>query len=81
MSKYGVISDPYFSVSRLNTKNKKYGPEITPKMDFFHAVICFPFAVLELKLPNRTMSKKLHYIIPGNYVRNYQCFFHWYYTL
>ena len=21
------------------------------------------------------MSKKLHYIIPGNYVGNYQCFF------
>ena len=36
MSKYGVISGPYFPVFGLNTG--KYGPEITSYMDIFHAV-------------------------------------------
>ena len=36
MSKYGVISGPYFSVFGLNTG--KYRPEITPYLDTFHAV-------------------------------------------
>ena len=36
MSKYGVISGPYFPVFGLNTG--KYGPEITPSLDTFHAV-------------------------------------------
>ena len=36
VSKYGVISGPYFPVFRLNTGN--YGPEITPYLDSFHAV-------------------------------------------
>ena len=36
MSKYGVISVPYFPVFGLNTG--KYGPEITPYLDTFHAV-------------------------------------------
>ena len=31
MSKYEVISGPYFPV---------FGPEITPYLDFFHAVGC-----------------------------------------
>ena len=34
--KYGVISGPYFPVFGLNTR--KYGPEITPYSDTFHAV-------------------------------------------
>ena len=38
MSKYGVISGPYFPVFNPNTG--KYGPEITPYLDNFHAV-CF----------------------------------------
>ena len=33
MSKYGVISSPYFPVFKLNTR--KYGPEVTP---YFHVV-------------------------------------------
>ena len=37
VSKYGVISDPYFPVFGLNTG--KYRPEITPHLDTFHAVI------------------------------------------
>ena len=37
VSKYGVISGPYSSVFRLNTG--KYGPEITPYLDNFHAVV------------------------------------------
>ena len=36
VSKYGVISGPYFPVLGLNTG--KYGPEITPYLDPFHAV-------------------------------------------
>ena len=36
MSKYGVIFDPYFPVFGLNAG--KYGPEITPYLDTFHAV-------------------------------------------
>ena len=49
MSKYGVISGPYFPVFGLNTEiygvisvfnlnTRKYGPEITPYLDTFHAV-------------------------------------------
>ena len=36
MSKYGVISGPYFPAFRLNTG--EYGPEITPYLDTFQAV-------------------------------------------
>ena len=36
VSKYGVISGPYFSAFGLNTG--KYGPEITPYLETFHAV-------------------------------------------
>ena len=36
VSKYGVISGPYFPVFGLNTG--KYGPEMTPYLDTFHAV-------------------------------------------
>ena len=37
MSKYGVISGSYFPVFSPNTG--KYGPEITPYLDTFHAVL------------------------------------------
>ena len=36
VSKYGVISGPYFPVFSPNTG--KYEPEITPYLDTFHAV-------------------------------------------
>ena len=36
MSKYEVISGPYFLVFGLNAG--KYGPEITPYLGTFHAV-------------------------------------------
>ena len=40
VSKYGVISGPYFPVLGLNTNTYegKYRPEITPYLDTFHAV-------------------------------------------
>ena len=50
MSKYGVISGPYFPVLGMNTEiycpntgdfspnTGKYGPEITPYLETFHAV-------------------------------------------
>ena len=37
MSKYEVFSGPYFPVFGLNTE--KYGPEKTPYLDTFHAVL------------------------------------------
>ena len=37
MSKYGVISGPYFPVFSSNIG--QYGPEITPYLNTFHAVI------------------------------------------
>ena len=39
VSKYGVISGPYFPVFSPNTG--KYGPEKTPYLDAFHAVIYY----------------------------------------
>ena len=50
VSKYGVISGPYFPAFGLNTERygvisatspnvRKYGPEITPYLDTFHAVL------------------------------------------
>ena len=48
MSKYGVISGPYFPAFGLNTERYvfspnagKYGPEETPYLDTFHAVTIF----------------------------------------
>ena len=42
VSKYGVISGPYFPVFRLNTG--KYGPEVTSYLGTFNAVIiCHTF--------------------------------------
>ena len=38
VSKYGIISGPYFPAFGLNTA--KYGPEITPYLDTFQAVRC-----------------------------------------
>ena len=37
VSKYGVFSDPCFPVCSPNTG--KYGPEKTPYLDTFHAVL------------------------------------------
>ena len=37
VSKYGVVSGPYFPVFVMNTG--KYGPEITPYLDTFHTVM------------------------------------------
>ena len=39
MSKYGVISGPYFPVFSPNAG--KYGPEITPYLDTFLAMAVF----------------------------------------
>ena len=48
MYKYGVISGPHFPVFGLNTG--KYGPEITPFLDTFHAVIGLVEAALWPKI-------------------------------
>ena len=49
MSKYRVISGPYFPVFGLNTG--KYGPEITLSLDTFHAVM-----TMELSTKNWAVS-------------------------
>ena len=41
MSKYGVITGPYFPASSPNTG--KYGQEITPYLDTFHVVKIYRF--------------------------------------
>ena len=46
VSKYGVISGPYFPVFGLNTG--KYRPEITQYLDTFHAVNVYEFWHSEL---------------------------------
>ena len=42
VSKYGVISGPYFPVFgliyRINLRTGKYGPEITPYLNSFHSL-------------------------------------------
>ena len=43
VSKYGVISGPYFPVFGLNTG--KYRPEITPYLDTFHVEYLFAWLV------------------------------------
>ena len=55
MYKYGVISGPHFPVFGLNTERYspntgKYGPEITPFLDTFHAVIGLVEAALWPKI-------------------------------
>ena len=54
VSKYGVISGPYFPVFGLNTdfvfkpNTGKYGPGITPYLDTFHAVLSNQRIIFEL---------------------------------
>ena len=57
MSKYGVISGPYFAVFGLNIG--KYGPEINSYLDTFHAVI--PLVAASVNLEDSFM-KTLVYI-------------------
>ena len=51
MSKYGVISGPYFPVFGLNTAS--YGPEISPCLDTFHAVEVVEFFVTSSEIIQR----------------------------
>ena len=55
MFKYGVISGPYFPVFGLNTG--KYGPEITPYLDTFHAVIYFSTYLSSLKRSKQSTKR------------------------
>ena len=48
MFKYGVISGPFFPALGLNTG--KYGPEITPYLDTFDAVIVVSTSTPELHI-------------------------------
>ena len=45
MSKCRVISGPYFPVFGPNTG--KYGPEITPYLDTFHAVLALKISEIQ----------------------------------
>ena len=53
VSKYGVVSGPYFPVLGLNTG--KYGPEITPYLDTFHAAQLFK-KYLKLYVMGKTVN-------------------------
>ena len=55
VSKYGVITGPYFPVFSPNTG--KYRPEITPYMDTFHAVLSYNMGLINLKLEYNTEQK------------------------
>ena len=55
MSKYGVISGPYFPVLGLNTG--KYGPGITPYLDTFHAVQEIKNTIPEITLSIKKQNK------------------------
>ena len=39
VSKYGVISGPYFPLFVFSPNTSKYGAEITPYLNIIHAVI------------------------------------------
>ena len=59
MSKYGVFPGPYFPVFGLNTEIfspniGKYGPEKTPSLDTFHAVMLFTKLQASFKLSGKS---------------------------
>ena len=56
MSKYGVISGPYFPVFGLNTG--KYGPEITPYLNTIQAVFG---SIDNVKKNWQTLIKIIHF--------------------
>ena len=56
MTKYEVISGPYFSVSSLNTG--KYGPEITPYLGTFQVVKIFSWRIRCVALDGTESSKE-----------------------
>ena len=73
MSKNGVISVPYFPAFGLNTERYfvylsvfslnagKYGPEVTPFLDTFHAVF-----ILTFNLKKEKQCKKNVLVYYGN---------------
>ena len=63
VSKYGVISGPYFPVYSPNTG--KYGPEITPYLDTFHAVI-----VCETLIHTKKYSDKINWYLKKRNIEN-----------
>ena len=70
VSKYGVISGPYFPVLGLNTA--KYGLEITPYLDNFHA--------LNNYIHWELWKQPLRGVPEGDYSVSFRCL-HWRVTL
>ena len=68
VSKYGVTSGPYFPVFSPNTG--KYGPEITPYLDTFHAVVLFLYIKTMRRRTIQTCSIKLT-------IKKGTCFLFW----
>ena len=63
VSKYGVISSPYFPalgltsyLSIFSPNAGNYGPEITPYLDTFHVVRSLQLAVTYTKFVKKTMD-------------------------
>ena len=70
VSKYGVISGPHFPVLGLDTG--KYGPEITPYLDTFHA--------LNNYIHWERWKQPLRGVPDGGYYVRFRCL-HWQVTL
>ena len=80
LSKYGVISVPYFTVFSPNAG--KYGPEITPYLDTFHAVHLASqnyFLILQLLHLLHITSSDIHSgnIVEGPILLLWHCIQHW----
>ena len=61
VSKYGVISGLYFPVFSSNTG--KYGPEITPYLDTFHAVRCLIRSLIRFNYFMKSKCKSMDWFL------------------
>ena len=88
VSRYGVISGLYFPVFGLNTERSylsvfspntgKYGPEIIPHLDTFHAVLAISTMrwtiPMQCSIPHRNQSFDLDWKSNGWFLYGYKFF-------
>ena len=65
VSKYEVLSSPYFPAFGLNTG--KYGPENTPYLDTFHTVLSFFKFKFAKNLEKKKKAKSRYFDIIANF--------------
>ena len=70
MSKHEVISRPYFPVLSPNTG--KYGPEITPYLNTFHAVVAIENRIVNLLQEEYHCCQQVRY---GSMCEKWVCFY------